>query len=322
MATLSQSAQGALLTIFYVAGPILGAILAIGVIIGVFLAMTQINEPTVSFVPKFFGAGLVSGGPRPMAAASARRLYCRDLDGAATDVAMTNQPAQAAVVLGIHALRRHLPSLAGPSAFVLVLAMVVVPLPPFALDLLFTFNICFALMILLASLYTAKATDFSAFPTLLLLTTLLRLSLNVAAARVILLDGYLGSAAAGRVIEVFRRLCRRRQLCGRHRRLRDPRHHQFRRDYQRRRAHCRSRGTLRARRHARQADGDRRRSQCRPDQPGGSDAPAPGGFARSGFFWRDGRCQQIRARRCGRGGNDTVYQPGRRFCHWHHGSTA
>ncbi|MGC2200767.1 MAG: flagellar biosynthesis protein FlhA [Stellaceae bacterium] len=116
---------------------------------------------------------------------------------------MTNQPAQAAVVLGIHALRRHLPSLAGPSAFVLVLAMVVVPLPPFALDLLFTFNICFALMILLGSLYTAKATDFSAFPTLLLLTTLLRLSLNVAAARVILLDGYLGSAAAGRVIESF-----------------------------------------------------------------------------------------------------------------------
>jgi flagellar biosynthesis protein FlhA len=96
-----------------------------------------------------------------------------------------------------------LSTLAGPLAFVLVLAMVVVPLPPFALDILFTFNICFALMILLASLYTAKPTDFSAFPTLLLLTTLLRLSLNVAAARVILLDGYLGSDAAGRVIESF-----------------------------------------------------------------------------------------------------------------------
>jgi flagellar biosynthesis protein FlhA len=101
------------------------------------------------------------------------------------------------------AVRRHLPSLAGPCAFVLVLAMVVVPLPPFALDLLFTFNISFALMILLASLYTTKPTDFSAFPTLLLLTTLLRLSLNIAAARVILLDGYLGSDAAGRVIDAF-----------------------------------------------------------------------------------------------------------------------
>jgi flagellar biosynthesis protein FlhA len=116
---------------------------------------------------------------------------------------MTSQPAQAAIGQHFVALRRHLPSLAGPCAFALVLAMLVVPLPPFALDILFTFNISFALMILLASLYTTKPTDFSAFPTLLLLTTLLRLSLNVAAARVILLDGYQGSDAAGRVIEAF-----------------------------------------------------------------------------------------------------------------------
>jgi flagellar biosynthesis protein FlhA len=116
---------------------------------------------------------------------------------------MTGPAASLAIVQNLGALRRHLPSLAGPSAFVLVLAMVVVPLPAFALDLLFTFNISFALMILLASLYTAKPTDFSAFPTLLLVTTLLRLSLNIAAARVILLDGYLGADAAGRVIEAF-----------------------------------------------------------------------------------------------------------------------
>ncbi|HEX3860956.1 MAG TPA: flagellar biosynthesis protein FlhA [Stellaceae bacterium] len=101
------------------------------------------------------------------------------------------------------AWRRHATSLVGPIAFVLILAMVVVPLPPFALDFLFTFNICFGLMILLAALYTAKPTDFAAFPTLLLMTTLLRLSLNVAAARIILLDGYMGSDAAGRVIESF-----------------------------------------------------------------------------------------------------------------------
>lgn len=100
-------------------------------------------------------------------------------------------------------LRRNLPSLAGPTGFVLILAMVVVPLPAFGLDILFTFNICFGLMILLASLYTAKPTDFSSFPTLLLMTTLLRLSLNVAAARVILLNGYQGPDAAGRVIESF-----------------------------------------------------------------------------------------------------------------------
>jgi flagellar biosynthesis protein FlhA len=105
--------------------------------------------------------------------------------------------------LTLDGLRRQLSSLAAPTAFVLILAMVVIPLPPFLLDFLFTFNICFALTILLAALYTARPTDFSAFPTLLLLTTLLRLSLNVAAARVILLNGYQGSAAAGRVIEAF-----------------------------------------------------------------------------------------------------------------------
>jgi len=58
LATLSQSGQAAMLTIFYVAGPILGVILMIGVLVGVFLAATQINEPTISFVPKFLGTGL------------------------------------------------------------------------------------------------------------------------------------------------------------------------------------------------------------------------------------------------------------------------
>jgi len=116
---------------------------------------------------------------------------------------MTAQVAKAATGLGLIAWRRHLPSLAGPAAFVLILAMVVVPLPPFILDFLFTFNISLALMTLLAALYTARSTDFSSFPTLLLVTTLMRLSLNVAAARVILLDGYMGTSAAGRVIESF-----------------------------------------------------------------------------------------------------------------------
>jgi flagellar biosynthesis protein FlhA len=116
---------------------------------------------------------------------------------------MTVEAAPRRTASSPSAWRKHLPSLAGPVAFVLILAMLIVPLPPFALDICFTFNICFGLMILLAALYTAKATDFASFPTLLLTTTLLRLSLNVAAARVILLDGYQGSAAAGRVIESF-----------------------------------------------------------------------------------------------------------------------
>jgi flagellar biosynthetic protein FliQ len=58
MATLSQSGQEVFLTIFYVAGPILVVILMIGVIVGVFLAATQINEPTINFVPKFLGTGI------------------------------------------------------------------------------------------------------------------------------------------------------------------------------------------------------------------------------------------------------------------------
>jgi flagellar biosynthesis protein FliQ len=58
VATLSQSGQAAMLTIFYVAGPILAVILMIGVVVGIFLAATQINEPTISFVPKFLGTGL------------------------------------------------------------------------------------------------------------------------------------------------------------------------------------------------------------------------------------------------------------------------
>ena len=58
MTALAEPAHGALLTIFYVAGPILAVIMVIGIVVGVFLAATQINEPTIGFVPKFFGTGL------------------------------------------------------------------------------------------------------------------------------------------------------------------------------------------------------------------------------------------------------------------------
>ena len=93
----------------------------------------------------------------------------------------------------------------GPAVLVMILAMIVVPLPPVLLDVLFTFNITFALLILFAAFYVRKPLDFSAFPTVLLLATLLRLALNVAAARVILLHGYRGDQAAGVVIESFGR---------------------------------------------------------------------------------------------------------------------
>jgi flagellar biosynthesis protein FlhA len=94
-------------------------------------------------------------------------------------------------------------AMAAPIFIVLILAMLVLPLPPFALDMLFTFNIALSIMVLLVSLSTKKALDFAAFPTVLLLSTLLRLSLNVASTRVVLLEGHTGPDAAGKVIEAF-----------------------------------------------------------------------------------------------------------------------
>ncbi|QSI78737.1 MULTISPECIES: flagellar biosynthesis protein FlhA [Niveibacterium] len=93
--------------------------------------------------------------------------------------------------------------LAAPILIVMVLAMMVLPLPAFLLDLLFTFNLAVAVMVLLVGMYTRKPLDFSAFPTVLLTTTLLRLSLNVASTRVVLLEGHTGPDAAGKVIEAF-----------------------------------------------------------------------------------------------------------------------
>ncbi|MDT8363050.1 MAG: flagellar biosynthesis protein FlhA [Nitrosomonas sp.] len=97
----------------------------------------------------------------------------------------------------------QLQSLAGPLLIIMILAMMVLPLPPFVLDVLFTFNIALAIIVLLVSLYSRHALDFSVFPTILLITTLLRLSLNVASTRVVLLNGHTGPDAAGKVIEAF-----------------------------------------------------------------------------------------------------------------------
>ena len=94
-------------------------------------------------------------------------------------------------------------SLAVPLLVLMVLAMMVLPLPPLMLDLLFTFNIAIALMVMMVSTYMVRPLDFSAFPTVILLTTLLRLSLNVASTRVVLLEGHMGPGAAGAVIESF-----------------------------------------------------------------------------------------------------------------------
>ena len=90
-----------------------------------------------------------------------------------------------------------------PVLVMIMLGMVVVPMPPLMLDMLFTFNISLAMIVLLGSVYTHKPLDLSVFPTMLLVATLLRLALNIASTRVVLLNGHNGTDAAGRVIEAF-----------------------------------------------------------------------------------------------------------------------
>jgi flagellar biosynthesis protein FlhA len=114
----------------------------------------------------------------------------------------------------VNALMQRLNALIGPHAaavkalvlpafVVMMLAMMVLPLPGFMLDLLFTFNIALALTVMMVAAQMVKPLDFAALPTVLLVTTLLRLSLNVASTRVVLVDGHTGPGAAGQVIEAF-----------------------------------------------------------------------------------------------------------------------
>ena len=93
--------------------------------------------------------------------------------------------------------------LGAPFVIIMILSMIMLPLPAFLLDIFFTFNIAFSLIILLVVVYTLKPLDFASFPTVILLATLLRLALNVASTRVVLLNGHTGPDAAGKVIEAF-----------------------------------------------------------------------------------------------------------------------
>ncbi|MBC7404969.1 MAG: flagellar biosynthesis protein FlhA [Cytophaga sp.] len=94
-------------------------------------------------------------------------------------------------------------ALAAPILIIMMLAMMILPLPAFVLDIFFSFNIALAIIVLLTSLYTVKPLDFMVFPTVLLVSTMLRLSLNVASTRVVLTEGHTGPDAAGKVIEAF-----------------------------------------------------------------------------------------------------------------------
>jgi flagellar biosynthesis protein FlhA len=93
--------------------------------------------------------------------------------------------------------------IAMPLFLMAIMSMVILPLPPLVLDVLFTFNIVLALIVILVSVSSRRPLDFSVFPTIILATTLMRLSLNVASTRVVLLHGHEGHSAAGRVIEAF-----------------------------------------------------------------------------------------------------------------------
>jgi flagellar biosynthesis protein FlhA len=93
--------------------------------------------------------------------------------------------------------------LGAPLMLAAMLSMMVLPLPAWALDILFTFNIAMAMIILLVVVYARRPLDFSVFPTVLLIATLMRLALNVASTRVVLLEGHTGTGAAGKVIQAF-----------------------------------------------------------------------------------------------------------------------
>lgn len=110
--------------------------------------------------------------------------------------------------MNLQTLLEHLKSLqrqglAAPILLLSVIGMMVVPLAPAVLDVMFTVNIMIAIVVLLGVIYVLRPMDFSAFPTILLFATLLRLALNVASARVVLMHGHEGTAAAGHVIEAF-----------------------------------------------------------------------------------------------------------------------
>ena len=90
-----------------------------------------------------------------------------------------------------------------PFILLALLAMMVLPLPAFLLDVLFTFNIALAIVVLLVAVYSMRPLDFAVFPTILLISTLMRLALNVASTRVVLLNGHEGGDAAGKVIQAF-----------------------------------------------------------------------------------------------------------------------
>ena len=93
--------------------------------------------------------------------------------------------------------------LGAPIVLLAIMGMVILPMPAFLLDILFSFNIALSLVVILVSVFTKKPVDFGIFPLVLLIATVLRLALNVASTRIVLLEGHEGGDAAGKVIQAF-----------------------------------------------------------------------------------------------------------------------
>lgn len=124
--------------------------------------------------------------------------------GPALSKAKSNQKVAKGLEIGSTTLKKvSMLKIGTPILVLACLAMITLPMPPFLLDILFSFNIALSMIVLLVSIYSQKPLDFGSFPAVLLMATILRLSLNVASTRVILLNGQNGTAAAGKVIESF-----------------------------------------------------------------------------------------------------------------------
>ena len=163
-----------------------------------------------------------------------------------------------------------------------ILVILILPLPPILLDFSLAVSITFSVLILMTALFIQAPLEFSAFPTVLLISTMLRLALNLASTRLILGHGHEGHGSRRPRHPGVRQFRDERQFRHRHYRVHDPGDREFRGHHQGLGTHRRSRGTLPPRLHAGQADGDRRRSQCRPHRREGGAAAAqePGGRIR------------------------------------------
>jgi hypothetical protein len=150
-----------------------------------------------------------------------------------------------------------------PIATLLLVMFMIVPVPSFVLDMGFIGNIVISLAVLMVALNAPSRSIFRASRRCCCSRRLMRLALNVASTRVVLVDGHTGAAAAGHVIEAFGAFPDRRRLCRRPVRLRDPDDHQPRRHHQGRGPRVRGVGALHPGRLAGQADGDRRRPERR-----------------------------------------------------------